>query len=359
MATSTGPSGKSETALVPVPQMAANSFTKPPTGREKAALMLASLGTELSAEVLKFMPGSIVEHLIADMLTLRRFDPAMVDRILSEGMDRMGISPAIVAAGGLDAARDILTRVLGPSAAEDVIKRINAQGTNAPFQFLRDIDRNQLADFFATEHPQTIALVLSRTAPDLTAQMLQRLEPNLRVEVALRIATMESTPPEVVREVELLLKQRLSGALQRNGIGAGGVDFLVQVLMRSDRSTEKSMLEHLDSTAPELAEQIRAKMFVFEDIGKLDNRTIQRIIREVDLKDLAKGLRGSKEEMRRAIFRNMSSRAAEMLMDEIETMGAMRSDQISRAQRNIVNVVRRLEEQEEIVINRGNENELV
>ncbi len=349
---------KSDTALVPVGQTMPDVSNKPPTGREKAALLLASLGPELSAEVLKHLPGPVVERLISDMLNLRRFDPQVINRVMEESLERTGVGPAI-ASGGLEAAREILTRVLGPTAAEDVLKRLNAHGANAPFQFLRDVDRNQLADFFNAEHPQTVALVLSRTAPDLTAQMLQRLETDLRVEVAYRIATMEPTPPEVVREVEGLLKQRLSGAVTRTGTGAGGVDFLVQVLMRSDRNTERALLEHLEATAPDLADQIRSKMFVFEDIAKLEDRAIQRIIREVDLKDLARALRGTKEEMRRAIFRNMSTRAAEMLQDEIETMGAMRADQVSRAQRSIVSIVRRLEEQEEIVINRGGENEMV
>jgi len=224
---------------------------------------------------------------------------------------------------------------------------------------LREVDRNQLADFLSEEHPQTIALVLSRTSPDLTANVLQRLDPAVRADVAYRIATLEATPPDLVRDVEELLKQRLSGAVTRILGNVGGVDFLVQVLMRADRQTERTLLDHLDATVPELAEQIRAKMFVFEDIGKLDDRSIQRIIREVDMKELARALRGVGEEMKQAIYRNMSSRAAEMLRDELETMPPMRADQVSRAQRGIVNIVRRLEEQEEIIINRAGENELL
>lgn len=345
-------------ALVPVASGSTELYGKPPTGREKGALLLASLGPELSAEVLKHLPSHIVEKLISEMLTLRRFESPIVARVLQEGMEKTGVS-GFTAIGGMDAARDILSRVLGPTAAEDVLKRLSVQGTNAPFQFLRDIDRNQLADFLADEHPQTIALVLSRCAPDLTANLLQRLEPGLRAEVAFRIATMEHTPPELVRDVESLLKQRLSGAVQRGPGGAGGIDFLVQVLMRADRQTERTLLEHLDATVPEIADQIRSKLFVFEDIAKLDDRSIQRIIREVDLKELARALRGTREDIRKAIYRNMSSRAAEMLGDEIETLGPMRADQVSRAQRSIVNIVRRLEEQEEIVINRTDGDELV
>ena len=344
-------------ALVPVKPVAAPK-TGQPSGREKAALLLANLGPTLSADVLKQLPSPVVERVIVEMLNLRRFDNSTVARILHEGLELSGAT-TFGSVGGMDVARDILSRVLGVTAADEVLKRLSTQGGNAPFQFLREVDRNQLADFLAEEHPQTIALVLSRTSPDLTANILQRLDPTVRVEVALRIATLESTPPELVRDVEDLLKQRLSGAVTRVMGNAGGVDFMVQVLMRADRQTERSLLEHLDAVVPELAEQIRAKMFVFEDIGKLDDRSIQRIIREVDMKELARALRGVTEDMKQSIFRNMSSRAAEMLRDELETMAPMRADQVSRAQRSIVNIVRRLE-QEEIIINRGGaENELL
>ncbi len=330
--------------------------TKPPNGKEKAALLLATIGPELSADVLKQLSSTLIERVIAEMMALRKFDTATVIEVLEESLIRSGA--AAFTGGGMDVARDILTRTLGQQAAEDIIKRLSAQGANLPFQFLRDIDRNQFADFLAGEHPQTVALILSRILPDMTANMLQRLDPALRAEVTLRIATIENTPLEVVREVEALIKDRLSGAVQRSS-SAGGVDFLVQVLSRTDRQTERALLEHLDATVPDVADQIRAKMFLFEDIAKLDDRTIQRIIRELDLKELAKALKITRDDMRAAIYRNMSSRAAEMLQDELETMGPVRSDQVSRAQRNIVGVVRRLEEQEEIVINRGGESEVV
>jgi flagellar motor switch protein FliG len=343
--------------LMVVPNGGNSPAVKPPNGKEKAAILLATLGPECSAEVLKHLSSTLIERIIAEMMGLRKFDIATVIGVLEEGLIKSGA--AAFTGGGIEVARDILTRTLGQQAAEDILKRLSAAGANLPFQFLRDIDRNQFADFLAGEHPQTVALILSRTAPDFTANMLQRLDPALRAEVTLRIATIEHTPQEMVREVETLIKDRLSGAVQRATSGAGGVDFLVQVLTRTDRQTERALLEHLDATVPEVADQIRSKMFLFEDIAKLEDRTIQRIIRELDLKELAKALKGTKEDMRAAIYRNMSSRAAEMLQDELETMGPMRSDQISRSQRNIVSIVRRLEEQEEIVINRSGENELV
>ncbi len=344
-------------ALIPANAGSPDTTNKPPTGREKAAIMLAALGPDLSADVLKHLSSTLIERVIAEMMSLRKFDPAVVMDVMEEGLVKSGATA--FNGGGVDVAREILTRTLGQTAAEEVLKRLSAQGTNAPFQFLRDIDRNQFADFLGEEHPQTVALILSRTAPDLTANMLQRLEPTLRAEVTQRIAIMESTSPEVVRDVETLLKERLSGAVQRSATGSGGVDFLVQVLTRTDRQTEKVLLEHLDTTMPEIADQIRSKMFLFEDIAKLDDRTIQRIIREVDMKEVAKALKSTNETMRAAIYRNMSSRAAEMLQDELETMGPVRADQVSRAQRGIVNIVRRLEEQEEIVINRGGEGDAV
>lgn len=336
-------------SMVPAQYDASN---KPITGREKAAILLANLGPDLSADVLKQLPSHMVERVISEMLGLRKFDPQLIVQIIEEGLERTGFA-SLSAFGGLDVARDILVRALGPQAAEDIIKRLSSTGSNAPFQFLREVDRNQLADFLMEEHPQTIALVLARISPDLAANILQRIEPNLRADVAQRIATMEPTPPDLVKDVEEMLKLRLSGAITRASGISGGVDFLVQVLMRSERQTERTLLEHLDATVPEIADQIRAKMFVFEDIAKLDDRAIQRIIREVDLKELSRALKGVKEDIRGFIYRNMSSRAAEMLKDELETMGPMRADQVSRAQRNIVNVIRRLEEQEEIVIQRG------
>ncbi|HKD74255.1 MAG TPA: flagellar motor switch protein FliG [Ktedonobacterales bacterium] len=344
-------------ALVPVPSTSTTKVGKP-SGREKGALLLANLGPTLSAEVLRHLPTPVVERIILEMLNLRRFDSQIVAGVLEEGLHMSGAA-TFGSVGGIDVARDILSRVLGNNAADDVLRRLSTQGTNQPFQFLREVDRNQLADFLSEEHPQTIALVLSRTTPDLTANVLQRLDPAVRAEVAYRIATLEATPPDLVRDVEELLKQRLSGAVTRIMGNVGGVDFLVQVLMCADRQTERTLLDHLDATVPELAEQIRSKMFVFEDIGKLDDRSIQRIIREVDMKELARALRGVGEEMKQAIYRNMSSRAAEMLRDELETMPPMRADQVSRAQRGIVNIVRRLEEQEEIIINRAGENELL
>lgn len=344
-------------ALVPVAHNSPELANRAPNGREKAALLLANLGPELSSEILRHLPAGIIERVIAEMLSLRRFETVMINNVLEEGLTRTGA--ATVNGGGVELARDILTRTLGQTGADDVLKRLSTQGANAPFQFLRDIDRNQFADFLAGEHPQTIALVLSRTTPDMTANMLQRLEPGLRAEVTLRIATMEHTPPELVRDVEGMLKQRLSGAVTRSSGSSGGVDFLVQVLTRADRQMERTLLEHMDATIPEIADQIRSKMFLFEDIAKLDDRAIQRIIREVDLKELAKALRGTREDMKTAIYRNMSSRAAEMLQEELDSMGPMRADQVSRAQRAIVNIVRRLEEQEEIIINRGNDTELM
>ncbi len=329
--------------------------TKLPNGKQKSAILLANLGPEVSADVLKLLPPNIVERVIAEMMQLKRYDPMVTVAVIEEGLERSGIA-TFGSVGGIDVARQILARAIGPSAADDIIKRLSAQGGyNAPFQFLRDVDRNQLADFLLEEHPQTIALVIAKMSPDLAANILQRMESSTRAEIAYRIATMEAAPPELVRDVEEMMKLRLSGAISRGGGASGGVDFLVQVLMRSDRQTEKNLLDHLDATVPEIAEQIRSKMFVFEDIAKLEDRAIQRIIREVDMKELARAMRGVKEDVRVTIYRNMSSRAAEMMRDELDTMGPMRSDQVSRAQRSIVNTIRRLEDQEEIVISRSDE----
>jgi flagellar motor switch protein FliG len=351
-------------SLVPVPSNAqppqpppSPPKPPPPTGREKSAILLANLGSELSAEVLKQLPAPLVEKVIIEMLNLRQFDQFTIMDVIEEGIQRTGAA-SFGSVGGIDVARDMLSRVLGSSAADDVIRRLSVQGANIPFQFLREIDRNQLSDFLAEEHPQTIAMILSRTPPDLAANIFQRLDPSLRADVAQRIATLEPTPPEMVKDVEEMLRARLSGSVNRSVITVGGIDFLVQVIMRTDRQTERTLLEQLDAAVPEIAEQVRAKMFVFEDIAKLDDRTIQRIIREVDLKELSRALKGAKDEMRVCIYRNMSTRAAEMLQDELDAMGPVRADHVSRAQRNIVNIVRRLEEQEEIIINRGNNENL-
>jgi flagellar motor switch protein FliG len=228
------------------------------------------------------------------------------------------------------------------------------------FVFAREAEPAQLAQFIGNEHPQTIALILSHLPPEQAAQTLVNIQPSeVRTEVAVRIAKMDRTPPEVVEQVEEVLRKKFSSVVSRDFTSAGGTQFLVNVLTSVDRGTEKSILDHLDASNAELAEEVRKLMFVFEDLAKLDNRSIQRLLRDVDNKDLVLAMRGVSAELQEKIYRNLSTRAAQALREEMEVTGPVRLRQVEEAQQRIVAIVRRLEAAEEIVLQRSGEDVLV
>lgn len=264
-----------------------------------------------------------------------------------------------MARGGVDYARDVLERALGPERAQNLLARITASLQVRPFDFMRHTDPQQVLGFIQGEHPQTIALILSYLEAPQAAMILSGLPAVLQAEVAKRIARMDRITPEVLREVERVLERKLSTVMGQDFTMAGGIDAVVAIVNSSDRTTERNIMEHLEENDPELAEEIKKRLFVFEDIIRLDDRSLQRVLREVDMKELGLALKGATEELRTKFFKNMSKRAAEMLQEDMDYMGPVRVKDVEESQQKVVNIVRGLEEQGEIVIASGGEDELV
>ncbi|GIW10404.1 MAG: flagellar motor switch protein FliG [Dehalococcoidia bacterium] len=319
------------------------------TGRQKAAALLIALGPTLSSQLLKLFSDERLEIAIAEVFRLERLDMETRLEVLEEAFET-AMAEDYLTTGGLDYAREILQRALGPQKTSEILDRITGRRTN-PFDFVREIDPSQVMSFLQGEHPQTIALVVAHLPATAAAQVIAHLDPELQGEVASRIAAMNRTAPEVVEAVEKSLKRKLSAVTSQEFSNVGGLDYLVRVLNQVDRATEKSILSSLD---PTLAEEVRKRMFVFEDIAKLDDRSIQRILREVNSRDLVLAMRGCTDDVQRRILSNMSSRAAQTLKDDLEALGPVRLKNVEEAQQNIVRVIRRLDEAEEIVISRGN-----
>ena len=328
------------------------------TGRRKAAMLLIALGSELSAEVLKHFPETDIETLTVEVFNLEKISEDSKDRVLEECY-QMALARKFITSGGADYARQMLEKALGKQKADELLDRLATALRPQPFDFLRETDPVQLASFIQGEHPQTIAFVLAHLNPLRASAVLTHLPPDLQPDVAMRIATMDRTPPDVVAQVEDVLRARLSTPLTDELRSVGGIEFLVKVLTNADRWTEKTILDSLDEADPELAAEVRKLMFTFENLVRLDSRSLQRVLREVDGKDLALALRGASEELRQHIFRNLSTRAAEMLKEEIDTSGPVRLRQVQAAQQRVVSIVRRLDEAEEIVIQRGGDDVLV
>ncbi|HIE13483.1 MAG TPA: flagellar motor switch protein FliG [Desulfotomaculum sp.] len=328
-------------------------------GLQKSAILLLTSGAELSAKVLKQrFPEAEIERITYTISNLGRVPEEVRDSVLDEFIELQQVRSHIVQ-GGVKHAREILERAVGPHKADEIIKRLTQTAAILPFSSLRKTDPKHLLTFIRDEHPQTIALVLSYLDPSQSAAILSALPQETQTEIAKRIAMMERTSPEVVHEIQRVLEHKIMNMIPVEQTQAGMVESLVNILNMVDRATEKSILEELENEDPSLADEVRKRMFVFEDIVKLDDTSIQRILREVNTKDLAVALRGATEEVKNRIFRNMSHRAGKMLKDELEFMGPVRLRQVEEAQQKIVKVIRALEEAGEIIIARGGEDALV
>lgn len=328
------------------------------TGKQKAAIILISLGSELSAKILKNFREDEIEDLTLEIANIRRIDPKVKEEVLNEFYE-LCLAQNYIAIGGIDYAKEMLEKALGPTKAQDILTKLTSSLQVRPFDFARKTDPSQLLNFIQNEHPQTIALVLSFLNPDQAGMVLSALPPVQQVEVARRIATMDRATPEVLREVENVLEKRLSSFVMQDYTAAGGIDTAVAILNRVDRGTEKTIMEALEEDNPELAEEIKKRMFVFEDIVTLDDRSIQRVLKEVDMRDLALALKTASEEVTNRIFKNISSRAREMIKEDMSLMGPVRLRDVEDAQQKIVNNIRQLEESGEIVIARGGEDEII
>jgi len=327
-------------------------------GKRKAAILLVSLGPEVSSEIFKHLRDEEIEQITLEIARLNVVEPEVRDNVFNEFQD-MVMAQQFITQGGIEYAREVLERALGTQKAVDVINRLTSSLQVKPFDFIRRADPIQLLNFIQGEHPQTIAMILAYIGPEKASAILSGLSPEIQADVAKRIATMDRTSPEIIREVERVLERKLSSMLSEDYTSAGGVDSIVKILNIVDRGTEKTIMEELEKDDPELAEEIKRKMFVFEDIVILDDRAVQLVLREIEQKDLSLALKATPQEVKDKIFKNMSKRAAAMLNEDMEYMGPVRMRDVEESQMKIVSVIRRLEEAGEIIIARGREDELV
>ncbi|MDD5948508.1 MAG: flagellar motor switch protein FliG [Lachnospiraceae bacterium] len=327
-------------------------------GVEKAAILLIALGPEKSATIFKHLKEDEIEQLTLEIANTRSISPQVKEEVVDEFYE-ICLAQQYITEGGIGYATDLLEKALGAEKARDVIGRLTASLQVRPFEFIRKTDASQLLNFIQDEHPQTIALILSYLSANQAAQIVSALPADKQADVARRIAQMDRTSPDVIKEVEKVLERKLASLVNQDYTIVGGVDAIVEILNTVDRGTEKNIMETLDIEEPELADEIRHKMFVFEDILTLDNRSIQRVLREVDNNELAIALKAANEDVQNVIFENLSSRLATMIKEDMEFMGPVRMKDVEDAQQRIVNIVRKLEDSGDIVISRGGGDEII
>lgn len=328
------------------------------TGRKKAAILMISLGPDIAADVYRCLSDDEIEQITLEVANLGAVPEELTSQVIEE-FYHTAMAKQYIAHGGISTAREILEKALGPAKAMEIIERLQGMLQGTPFDFLKKVDPNHLLNFIQSEHPQTVALILAHLEYDQSAVIMSALAPDMQTEVALRIATMDQTSPEIISEVERVLERKIATVLSQEFSVAGGIEALAELLNRVDRATEKSILETLEEENQELAVEIKKLMFTFDDVILLDDRAIQQVLREVDMKELAVALKGANEEVRTKIFNNVSSRAADNIRDDMEFMGPVRVKQVEEAQQKIVAIIRRLEESGEIIINRGGEEDLM
>jgi flagellar motor switch protein FliG len=322
-------------------------------GRRKAAILLVSLGTDGAAEVLKHLPEETVEKLTIEMARTRDVDAIEAEAIQREVVES-AYARGYVAAGGVNYAREVLERSFGAARADEILARLATMIEQTPFEFLRTTPPDQVQAFLRGEHPQTVALILANLpTTDLAAKVMQIMPAEEQADVAVRIALMSQTSPDVVKDVATVMRDKLQTVLQHEYAAAGGVQALADILNSADRATERNILEKLASEDEALADEVRSMLFTFEDLLQLDQRSLQLVLKDVDSKDLALALRGAGEEVKEWIFANLSERASEMLKEELEFMPPQRRRVVEEAQSKVVAVVRRLEDQGEVTIARG------
>jgi len=328
------------------------------TGVQKAAVLLIALGPEKSADIFKHLKEEEIEELTLEIANTRSVAPQVKEKVLEE-FYQVCLAQQYIAEGGITYAKELLDKALGGEKAQEVISKLTASLQVRPFEFVRKTDPSQVLNFIQDEHPQTIAMILSYLTPAQAAMIMSALSSEVQSDVAKRIATMDRTSPDVVKEVERVLERKLSSLINQDYTIVGGVDAIVNILNTVDRSTEKHIMESLEIEEPELADEIRKKMFVFEDIMLLDDRAIQRVLRDVDNSDLSIALKSANEEVQNTIFKNLSKRLASMIREDMEFMGPVRMKDVEEAQQKIVGVIRKLEDSGEIVISRGGGDEIV
>ncbi len=329
------------------------------TGVRKAAVLLIGMGKEASAKILSQMREAEVEEITSEIMRLRNVAPEIASSVFNE-FHELASARSFMGQGGFTFAQELLSSTMGPEKANDLMHRLSAVVAEMPFQFLHRVDARQLLGFLQEEHPQTIALVLAHLSADQASTVLSGIAGTLQAEVAHRIAVMDRTSPEIIKQVETILERKLSSVLGPSEMSSvGGLQPLVEIINRADRSTERLIMEGLDTKDSELAEEIRSRMFVFEDITTLDDKSVQLVLRSVESAELATALKGTKEDVRAKVMKNLSERAAENLAEEIDMMGPVRLRAVEEAQAKVVQGIRALEETGQITIRRGADDEFV
>jgi len=332
--------------------------TKRMSGIRKMAILFMALGPQKSSRILKHFNEEEIERISMEIANTSRVVKEELDEVFNEFLV-LNEAQRYMVDGGIDYAKEVLEETLGPQKATDIMRKLKETTKVKPFTFVRNADTKQVVNLINQEHPQTIALILSYLDSDQAALILAELTESMQAEIARRIAMMERTSPEMLKGVERVLKDRLSSVFQEDFTAAGGIQVIVDILNRVDRGTEKLILEDLEKEDEELADEIRQRMFIFEDIITLDDASIQRVLREVESKDLSLALKGSSEEVKERVFKNISRRAGEMLQEEMEYMGPVRLRDVEEAQQKVVGIIRRLDETGEIIISRGGEDAII
>ena len=328
-------------------------------GPTKAAIVMVALGSDTSSHIFKNLDENEVERLSTEIARLDNVSNDIREAVLEE-FHNLALAHQYISQGGLEYAREILEAALGPRKAKEILEKVQQTIRTTGFNLLENIDPKQLVNFIQKEHPQTIALLLAHMEPAAAAPIISALPQELQVDVATRIATMESISPETLDQVEEVLVSQIKSLFGGDVSEIGGVKAVAEMLNNVDRGAEKNILGNLERENPELATEIKNLMFVFEDVMLLDDRSMQRVLKEVDTKELAMALKGASEELQEKFFRNMSSRAAEMIREDMEYMGPIRLKDVEEVQQRIVDVIRRLEEDGEIIISgRGGEEDIV
>lgn len=323
------------------------------TSAQKVAALLITLGPSAAAELMKNIDDDdVLEQITLEIAGMSKLPQETVEAIVDEFMTVFQAS-SMLSSGGMDYARELLEKAYGSKEADNILNRLVTILNSNPFQFFNEADPVQLATSFQYENPQLIALILAYLKPEQSAKVLNCLAPNIQYKVALKIAQMETTNPEVVSEVEKIVESRFSDVVATDFSKAGGTKTLASILNNADRSTERNVIEIMEVETPELAEDVRSLMFVFEDIVNLDDPSIQRVLREVDTKDLATSLKGAKDEVKEKFLKNMSERAQGVLLEDIEYMGPVRTKEVQKAQSKIVSVIKALEAVGEVTIYRN------
>jgi flagellar motor switch protein FliG len=328
-------------------------------GIKKTAVLLIALGPEVSSQVLKMLPDSMIQKITYEISNISYVEPEEKEKVIDEFIE-MASARQYVLDGGIDYAKNLLNKALGVQRAKDVIDFLyQVKQKERPFSIARKADTQQLTNLLLNEHPQTTALIMCYMQPDKAAMVLSQFPVDLQADIAERLGTINRTSPAVIQRIEKIMEDKFSGLIESETESVGGVRTLVEILNSVDRSTEKNIIDTLESRQPELAESVKANLFTFEDVVTLDKGSIQRFLRDVSNEDLALALKGASERLTNTIFANMSTRASEMLKDDIQFMGPVRLQAVEEAQRKIVAIIRKLDEAGEIVISRGDQNDVI